>query len=66
MAGADSDNDGGANLLEYSQGSNPLLADNALWLPVSSPEVDNGNGTYSVEVPASLNADFLRLKVTTP
>jgi len=103
-AGADSDNDGGSNLLEYSQGSNPLLADNAHWtpvaslnsnvfrlsyrkygtdliyevqrnsaptessnwLPVSSPEVDNGNGTYTVETPVSLNADFLRLKVTTP
>jgi acetyl esterase/lipase len=103
-AGADSDNDGGANLLEYSQGSNPLLADHALWLPVttltsnlyrftyrksgpdlsyqvqrnstlngssgwlavSSPEVDNGNGTYSIEAPASSTADFFRLKVTAP
>lgn len=46
QAGADSDNDGGPNLLEYSQGSNPLLADKALWSPVASLNSDIFRFTY--------------------
>lgn len=101
---ANNSSGGRFNLLECSQGGNPLLADNVLRPPaasltsnvlllthrksevdlgyevqsnsvftvssnrlqVSSPEMNNGNGTYSAEVPASLNADFLRLKATAP
>ena len=50
--------------LSYEVQRNSARTDSSNWLPVSSPEVDNG--THTVEVPASLTADFLRLKVNAP
>ena len=102
-ATADSDNDGGSNLLEYSQGSDPLVPDSAVWLPgtaldgnvfrftyrksggdltyvvqtntapdaftwlpVASQEIDNGNGTYSIQSALSGTPAFFRLKINAP
>jgi hypothetical protein len=43
---SDSDSDGGSNLLEYSQGGNPLIADRASWNPVLVREGDHFRFIY--------------------
>ncbi|MBJ7422909.1 MAG: tandem-95 repeat protein [Akkermansiaceae bacterium] len=49
--GIDSDNDGGNNLLEYSQGGDPLVADRATWMPVLSYSGYTFSFTYRKSAP---------------
>jgi hypothetical protein len=50
-ADTDSDNDGGSNFLEYSQGGDPLVADRATWMPVLSRSGNTFSFTYRKSAP---------------